>query len=55
MRGEFEINGEVAIKVSAVIEAETIEQARLIARHLFATGECMTGDQEIRIEHDSHK
>jgi hypothetical protein len=47
---EFEINGEVVFKVSAVIEAETIEEARLIARGLFATGECMTGDQEIRIQ-----
>jgi hypothetical protein len=47
---EFEINGEVVFKVSAIIEAETIEEARLMARHLFATGECMTGDQEIKIE-----
>jgi hypothetical protein len=47
---EFEINGEVVFKVSAVIEAETIQEARLIARSLFATGECMSGDQEIRID-----
>lgn len=47
---EFEINGEVVIPVSALIEAETVEEARLIARGLFALGECMAGDQEIRIE-----
>jgi hypothetical protein len=47
---EFEINGEVVFKVSAVIEAETIQEARLLARHLFATGECLSGDQEIRID-----
>lgn len=47
---EFEINGEIIIPVSALIEADTIQEARLIARSLFATGECMAGDQEIKIE-----
>jgi hypothetical protein len=46
----FEINGEIIFKVSAKIEAETIEDARILARSLFATGQCMAGDQEIRIE-----
>jgi hypothetical protein len=47
---DFEINGEIIFKVSAVIEAETVQEARLIARSMFATGQCMTGDQEIKIE-----
>jgi hypothetical protein len=47
---EFEVNGELIFKVSAKIEAETVEEARILARKLFALGQCMVGDQEIKIE-----
>jgi hypothetical protein len=47
---EYEINGKVIEYVSAIFEAESLEEAREMAIDAFSNGECMYGNTEIEIE-----
>lgn len=47
---EYTINGRIVQYVSAVIEAEDVDEAMVKAEEAFANGDCMLGDAEVEIE-----
>lgn len=49
---EFEINGRIIQYVSAVVEADSLEEAQDIAQQSFADGTCMFGDADIEIDEE---
>ena len=49
---KFEIHGHVIRFVAGVFEANSLEEAQVLAKVAFANGDCELGDEYVFIEED---